>query len=87
MSSALVPAFVAAGGGSALMAGIWRHEQRRDEAMRASMLERFSEVESRIAELTRETERAQAAAIDDIGSAISQLGATIRNMSGGRKAH
>jgi hypothetical protein len=61
--------------------------EQKMEAMRASMLERFSEVESRIAELTRETERAQAAAIDDIGSAISQLGATIRNMSGGRKAH
>lgn len=57
------------------------------EAMRASMLERFAEVENRIAELTRETERAQAAAIDDIGSAIAQLGASIRNMSGARKAH
>ena len=37
MNEALVPAIVAAGGGSAMMAGIWLHEQRRDTAMRASM--------------------------------------------------
>jgi hypothetical protein len=38
MSSALIPAVVAAGGGSGMLAGIWLHEHRRDEAMRASMV-------------------------------------------------
>ena len=57
------------------------------DAMAASMRERFAEVESRMAELARDGERAQAAAIDDIGSAIAQLGASIRNMSGVRKAN
>jgi len=32
----LTPALVAAGGGSALMAGIWAHEYRRDQAMKQS---------------------------------------------------
>lgn len=36
MNSDLAPAIVAAGGGSAMIAGIWLHEHRRDEAMRAS---------------------------------------------------
>jgi hypothetical protein len=36
MNSDLVPAIVAAGGGSALMTGIWVYERRKDEAMRAS---------------------------------------------------
>jgi len=56
------------------------------DALTATMNERFSEVESRLADLAREGERSQAAAIDDIGSAIAQLGASIRNMSGARKA-
>lgn len=38
MNSDLVPAVVAAGGGSAMLAGIWAHEYRRDAAMRASMV-------------------------------------------------
>ena len=41
----------------------------------------------RLADLAREAERAQATAIDDIGSAIAHLGASIRNMSGVRKAN
>ena len=57
------------------------------DALAASMRERFAEVESRMAELARDTERAQATAIDEIGSAIAQLGASIRNMSGARKAN
>jgi predicted metal-dependent TIM-barrel fold hydrolase len=61
--------------------------EARIGALTATMEERFSEVESRLAELARDTERAQATAIDEIGSAISQLGATIRNMSGPRKAN
>jgi hypothetical protein len=36
MNSDLVPAIVAAGGGSALMTGIWVYERRKDEGMRAS---------------------------------------------------
>jgi Helicase HerA, central domain len=36
VNSDLVPAIVAAGGGSALIGSIWTHEHRRDEAMRAS---------------------------------------------------
>jgi hypothetical protein len=36
VNSDLVPSLVALGGGSALMSGIWVHERRRDEAMRAS---------------------------------------------------
>jgi hypothetical protein len=34
----LTPALVAAGGGSALIGGIWLHERRRDEAMRTGMV-------------------------------------------------
>jgi hypothetical protein len=36
MNVDLTPAIAAAGGGSLLMTGIWLHEHRRDEAMRAS---------------------------------------------------
>jgi hypothetical protein len=57
------------------------------DALAATMEQRFSEVESRLADLARDTERSQATAIDEIGSAITQLGATIRNMSGARKAN
>jgi len=57
------------------------------DALAASMRERFAEVEGRMADLARDTERAQASAIDEIGSAIAQLGASIRNMSGARKAN
>jgi hypothetical protein len=34
MNAALTPALIAAGGGSALLSGIWLHEHRRDAAMR-----------------------------------------------------
>jgi len=36
VSGAIIPALVAAGGGSVLLGGIYAHEHRRDEAMRAS---------------------------------------------------
>ncbi len=36
MNSDLIPAIVAATGGSAMLGGIWLYEHRRDEAMRAS---------------------------------------------------
>ena len=57
------------------------------DALAAAISEKFSEVESRLAEMARDSERAQASTIDDIGSAIAQLGASIRNMSGARKAN
>ncbi|HYM55683.1 MAG TPA: hypothetical protein VES97_09985 [Solirubrobacteraceae bacterium] len=38
MKGDLAPAVIAAGGGSALMAGIWLHETRQAQAMRASRL-------------------------------------------------
>jgi hypothetical protein len=38
MNGDLTPALIAAGGGSALLAGIWTHERRADEAMRKSMV-------------------------------------------------
>lgn len=56
------------------------------DALTAHMNARFSELESQLAEARRDGENAQAAAIDDIGAAIAQLGANIRNMSGVRKA-
>jgi hypothetical protein len=61
--------------------------EARISALTATMEQRFSEVESRLVELARDTERSQASAIDEIGSAITQLGASIRNMSGARKAN
>jgi hypothetical protein len=38
MNGDLAPAIIAAGGGSALLAGIWGYERRRDAAMRASLV-------------------------------------------------
>ncbi len=45
------------------------------EAMRADFLARFAALESRLVDLSRETEHNQSASIDAIGSAIAQLGA------------
>jgi hypothetical protein len=36
LNADLTPALIAAGGGSAMLAGIWLHERRRDEVMRGS---------------------------------------------------
>lgn len=38
MNADLAPALVAAGGGSALLGGIWLHERHQDHAMRASLI-------------------------------------------------
>jgi hypothetical protein len=38
MNADLAPAVIAAGGGTALMVGIWTYERRRDAAMRASLV-------------------------------------------------
>ena len=45
---------------------------------------RFSEIETLVANVQSDAERAQAKAIDDIGAAISRLGADVRAMSGVR---
>ncbi len=55
------------------------------EAMRADFLGRFTALESRLVDLSRETEDGRAASIDAIGSAIAQLGANVRNLSARRK--
>jgi len=51
------------------------------EALRADFLARFSDLEARLVDLARETERERAASIDAIGGAIAQLGATVQGMS------
>ena len=50
-------------------------------AMQADFLARFAALESRLVDLSRETEHNQAASIDAIGSAIAQLGANVQNLS------
>lgn len=55
------------------------------EEMRTDFLARFSALEGQLADLARETENSQAEAIEAIGGAIAQLGATIQNMSARRK--
>jgi len=55
------------------------------EAMRADFLARLSVLESRLADLARDTETNRAASVDAIGAAISQLGATVQNLSVRRK--
>ncbi|MFY9628415.1 MAG: hypothetical protein WAK03_09740 [Methylocystis sp.] len=53
--------------------------------MRADFLARFSALESRLVDLARDTEQNQAASVNAIGSAITQLGATVQNLSVRRK--
>jgi hypothetical protein len=55
------------------------------EAVREEILARLAVLDSRIADLGRDTERNHTAAIDAIGGAIAQLGATVQNMSLRRK--
>lgn len=52
------------------------------DALAATMQARFSEMETLVAKVQSDAERSQAKAIDDIGAAISRLGADIRAMSG-----
>jgi hypothetical protein len=54
--------------------------------LRADMAQKFSEMESHVENLTRDVETRRLTSIDDIGAAISGLGATIRNMGAGAKA-
>ena len=61
-------------------------QQHRDietsiEALRRDMLERFSMLETRMADMERETERRHATAIDGIGAALTDLGAHIRKLA------
>ena len=58
--------------------------EARLEALTATMNARFSEIETLVANVQSDAERAQAKAIDDIGAAISRLGADVRAMSGVR---
>ena len=58
----------------------------RVEALTANMMARFSEIEARISEVQKDADTSQAHMVDEIGAAISQLGASIRNMSGARKS-
>jgi hypothetical protein len=55
------------------------------EAMRADFLSRIAALESRLVDLARDTEHNRAASVDAIGAAISQLGATVQNLSVRRK--
>jgi hypothetical protein len=55
------------------------------EAMRADFLARLAALESRLADVAAETEKNSAASVDAIGAAISQLGATVQNLSVRRK--
>lgn len=54
--------------------------------MRAEMAQKFSELEHRVENLARDVEEKRLTSIDDIGSAIAGLGATIRNLSASAKA-
>ena len=61
-------------------------QQHRDieasiEALQRDMLERFAMLESRMADTERETERRHAAAIDGIGTALTDLGAHVRKLA------
>jgi hypothetical protein len=51
------------------------------EALRRDMLERFAMLESRMADMERETDRRHAAAIDAIGVALTDLGAHVRKLA------
>jgi len=56
------------------------------EDMRADMTQKFSELELRVETLARDVEDRRLTSIDDIGAAISGLGATIRNLGASAKA-
>ena len=49
--------------------------------MRRDMLERFSMLETRLADVERETERRHATTIDGIGAALADLGAHVRKLA------
>lgn len=55
------------------------------EAMRADFLARFAALESHLADVGHESEKNRAASVEAIGAAISQLGATVQNLSVRRK--
>ena len=54
------------------------------EEMRKELLARFESLESRLAEIARDSEKRDAQAFETIGGAISDLGASIRNMGAKR---
>lgn len=59
--------------------------ENRVEEMRADFLARIGALEDRVIALARDSETRHDAAIDAIGGAIAQLGATIENMRTRRK--
>lgn len=57
----------------------------RMEEMRADFLARLGAVESRMSQIAHEGDERQTAALDAIGGAIAQLGASIQSMAARRK--
>ena len=58
----------------------FRDADDKIEALRADMLARFSMLESRLAETERMLDNQHNAAVDEIGMAISDLGARVRKL-------
>lgn len=58
----------------------FRDADDKIEALRADMLARFSMLESRLAETERVLDNQHNAAVDEIGMAISDLGARVRKL-------
>ena len=58
----------------------FRDADDKIEALRADMLARFSMLESRLAETERMLDNQHNAAVDEIGLALSDLGARVRKL-------
>lgn len=56
----------------------------RFEEMRKEVLARFEALESRLLEISLESEKNQAASLDAIGEAIGELGAAVKKMGAKR---
>ncbi|MGO8740543.1 hypothetical protein [Rhodoblastus sp.] len=54
--------------------------------LRADLAAKFADLENRIETLARDVEHKRLTSIDDIGAAIANLGATVRNMGAPGKA-
>ena len=51
----------------------------------SEIMDRFSQLEARLVAMQSESEERRLSSIEDIGEAITKLGATVRNMSTARK--
>ncbi len=58
--------------------------EARLDALHKEMSARFTNIENMISELARDTEHRRLSSISDIGAAISQIGANVQKMGGGR---